>query len=175
MTNKINGIDVSEEIRYCNNCSNLGLDFKTGKFYCSLSYRPDELPEVLSCDEFSTNCYIKRLQEENKELKKQLEIDKNQINYFIEENEGLKKEKEKIEEDAEYFLNGDYCDEKCNSAKNELNYKSALEEIRKWATNHNPCDIGADINCTKEDCFNCLNYDIKKITKIIDEVLNDRD
>lgn len=62
------GIDVSEEIRYCNNCSNLGLDFETGKFYCSLSNRLDELPEVLSCDEFSTNCYIKRLQEENKRL-----------------------------------------------------------------------------------------------------------
>jgi len=67
----INGIDVSEEIRYCNNCSNLGLDFKARKFYCSLSHRPDELPEVLSCNEFSTNCYIKRLQEENKELKEQ--------------------------------------------------------------------------------------------------------
>lgn len=64
----INGIDVSEEIRYCNNCSNLGLDFKVRKFYCSLSHRPDELPEVLSCDEFNTNCYIKRLQEENKRL-----------------------------------------------------------------------------------------------------------
>ena len=64
MTNKINGIDVNEEIRYCNNCSNLGLDFKTGKFYCSLSHRPDELPEILSCDEFNTNCYIKRLGQE---------------------------------------------------------------------------------------------------------------
>lgn len=68
MKNNINGIDVSEEIRYCNNCSNLGLDFKARKFYCSLSHRPDELPEVLSCDEFSTNSYIKRLQEENKSL-----------------------------------------------------------------------------------------------------------
>ena len=41
-------------------------------------------------------------------------------------------------------------------------YRKALEEISKWATNHNPCDIEADINCTKEDCFECLNYDIKK-------------
>jgi len=65
----INGIDVSEEIRYCNNCSNLGLDFKIGKFYCSLSNRKDELPEILSCKNFSSNCYIKRLQEENEELK----------------------------------------------------------------------------------------------------------
>ena len=48
-----------------------------------------------------------------------------------------------------------------------------LEEIKKWATNHNPCDIEAGINCTKEDCFKCLNYDIKKITEIINEVLND--
>ena len=52
-------------------------------------------------------------------------------------------------------------------------YRKALEEIRKWATNHNPCDIEADINCTKEDCFECLNYDIKKITRIINEVLNE--
>lgn len=71
MANKINGMDVNEEIRYCNNCSNLGLDFKTGKFYCGLSNRPDELPEVLSCDEFNPNCYIKRLQEENEKIKKQ--------------------------------------------------------------------------------------------------------
>lgn len=53
-------------------------------------------------------------------------------------------------------------------------YRKALEEIRKWATNHNPCDIEADINCTKEDCFECLNYDIKKISRIINEVLNDK-
>jgi hypothetical protein len=65
----INGIDVGEEIRYCNNCSNLGLDFKTGKFYCGLSNRKDELPEILSCENFSSNCYIKRLQEENEKLK----------------------------------------------------------------------------------------------------------
>lgn len=55
MTDKTNGIDVSEEIRYCNNCSNLGLDFKTGKFYCGLSNRKDELPEILSCENFSSN------------------------------------------------------------------------------------------------------------------------
>lgn len=53
-------------------------------------------------------------------------------------------------------------------------FEQVLEEIKKWATNHNPCDIEAGINCTKEDCFECLNYDIKKITKIIDEALNDK-
>lgn len=73
MINKINGIDASEEIRYCNNCSNLGLDFKTGKFYCGLSNRNDELPEILSCENFSSSCYIKRLQEENEKLYKALE------------------------------------------------------------------------------------------------------
>ena len=61
---------MSEEIKYCNNCSYLGLDFKTGKFYCGLSNRKDELPEILSCENFSSNCYIKRLQGENEELKK---------------------------------------------------------------------------------------------------------
>lgn len=34
--------------------------------------------------------YERRLKEENVKLKQQLEIDKNQINYFIEENEKLK-------------------------------------------------------------------------------------
>jgi len=55
--------------------------------------------------------------------------------------------------------------------KYKSKYKQALEKIKKWATNHNPCDIEAGINCTKEDCFKCLNYDITKITKIINEVL----
>lgn len=57
--------------------------------------------------------------------------------------------------------------------KYKSKYKQALEEIKKWATNHNPCDIEADINCIKEDCFNCLNYDIREIIKIIDEVLGE--
>ena len=99
MTNKINGIDVSEEIRYCNNCSNLGLDFETGKFYCSLSNRKDELPEILSCENFSSNCYINRLQEENKELEKKkdeyylINLDyEAKISYLIQALEEIRKE-----------------------------------------------------------------------------------
>lgn len=107
MTNKINGIDVSEEIRYCNNCSNLGLDFKTGKFYCGLSNRKDELPEILSCENFSSNCYIKRLQEDNEKLKEKIKSEK-----YIKENA--------LQEATKYCM-------KCGE------FRQALEEIRKEA------------------------------------------
>lgn len=93
------------------------------------------------------NCYFKqckRLQEENEELKERLKtLDDEILTIEITPDEFEKYKK----------------------------YKQALEEIKKWATNHNPCDIEAGFNCTKEDCFECLNYDIKKITRIIDEVL----
>lgn len=86
-----------------------------------------------------------------------------QLKRLQEENEKLKKKK-----DEYYLINLDY--------EAKISYLiQTLEKIKKWATNHNPCDIEAGINCTKEDCFECLNYDIKKITKIIDEVFNDRD
>lgn len=76
----------------------------------------------------------------------------NTIKRLQEENEKLKEEKEKIEEDTEYFLNGDYCDEKCNSAKNELKYKQALEEIREIVTN--TCRQRCTNDClgTKKHC-----------------------
>lgn len=59
---------MSEEIKYCNICNYLGLDFKTGSFYCSLSHRKDNLPDVLSCKDFKTSDYIQRLKQKNERL-----------------------------------------------------------------------------------------------------------
>jgi len=135
----INGIDVSEEIKYCNNCSNLGLDFEARKFYCSLSHRPDELPEVLSCDEFSTNCYIKRLQEENDELKEMLSKEPKAMQAFQIAYSSNKKENE--------ILWGMVKD-----------YKTALEEIREIAFG------GADV----DDCTFCYSI-FEKCNEVLNE------
>lgn len=42
--------------------------------------------------------YARELEQENENLKQQLEIDKNQINYFIEESERLKEENKTLEQ-----------------------------------------------------------------------------
>ena len=190
MSETINGIDVSEEIRYCNNCSNLGLDFKTGKFYCGLSNRKDELPEILSCENFSLNYYIKRLQEENKELKdRNANLRLNLATYDLPEIKkiltdwrtgeldkkfkNLQKEKEELKKYHKGFVaNCRYCDEwymdKCNYIKKENKYRQALEEIRgiiefRFKTAYMTLGL-------KE-----TDKIIEDIEKIANEVMNDRD
>ena len=171
MTNIINGIDVSEEIRYCNNCSNLGLDFKTGKFYCGLSNRKDELPEILSCENFSSNCYIKRLQEENEGLKSLNDFNVQKIEVLQEENEKLKARLKTLDDEV---LTIEITPDEFERYKK---YKQALEEIRKEYTN----SIFYQCDKTEEECpcHNCIILGqldrVQNIVKIIDEVLNDRD
>ena len=167
----INGIDVSEEIRYCNNCGNLGLDFKTGKFYCSLSNRKDELPEILSCENFSSNCYIKRLQKENEELK-------NKNNDLIEEIASgnidiaiLQKENEELHRHCqicENFIDGipckplrdmDYDLQKVINQRDK--YIQALEKIRKRVNKLIDSKGYAEV---EED----------RIIQLLDEVLNEK-
>lgn len=141
---------MSEEIKHCNNCKNLGLDFEAGKFYCSLSYRPDELPEVLGCDEFSINCYIKRLQEENEELKETTEKGNKTNADLI---ESIVRHKEKISK-----------------------YKQVFEEIREIINEQN---LISDKPISQSECTleRLCNYEEKyiKIVDKINEVLNDRD
>ena len=62
---------MTEERKFCRICKNLGIDCEAGTSYCSLSHRPDKLPNTLKCDEFILCDFIKRLEQENKELKKQ--------------------------------------------------------------------------------------------------------
>lgn len=143
----INGIDVSEEIRYCNNCSHLGLDFKAHKFYCSLSHRPDELPEVLSCDEFSTNCYIKRLQEENERLQML-----------------------SCANCGEKYLSPDGAE----LYEKNVQLKQALEEIREIINKQKPT-LDKAISQSEFTLERLCNYEEKyiKIVDKINEVLND--
>lgn len=152
----INGIDVSEEIRYCNNCSNLGLDFKAHKFYCSLSNRPDELPEVLSCDEFNTNCYIKRLQEENEELKDKYSKMTHKYNDLYEKYR------------AKEILEPDLKNEIKKFDALSIKYGQALEEIRDYANTlyNEPLMDGSKLR---------LRSGMYRIKSKINEVLNDRD
>ena len=101
------------------------------------------------------NCYYKqylRLKQENEELKKQLEIDKNQINYFIEENEKLKKRCEELDKMTDIF-----------SARLANKYKQALEEIKNLAE----LEMMLDEN---SKAFYPTN--IKRILDKINEVLN---
>lgn len=168
-----NNIDVSEEIRYCNNCSNLGLDFKTGKFYCGLSNRKDELPEILSCENFSSNCYIKCLQKENELLNNMVKVnDSTKYDYskLIEENKRLQQENEKLKEKVNSYI----CNANCYKYKEADKYRQALEEIRKKIT-----PVCADCNnidgfTTWDDCENVCEKGVIKYLKIIDEALNDR-
>lgn len=121
------------------------------------------------------DCYFKKLKhlEVENEAYKLSENEAKEIMAELEhENKCLQEENEKLRQD--WRLDCLKCEYK-NTKADVDKYKQALEEIKKWATNHNPCDTEADINCTKEDCFECLNYDIKKITKIINEALNDTD
>lgn len=177
MTNNINGIDVSEEIRYCNNCSNLGLDFKTGKLYCGLSNRKDELPEILSCENFSSSCYIKRLQQE-------LDIKEKMLDKFMigsgETLEKLQKENENLKEQLNIYMSQ-------YEIKIPNKYRQALEKIidiaEKLITEtpeYNSCYYKDECgnNCTPKKQSKveyCCYENVDKILTIINEVLNDRD
>ena len=119
--------------------------------------------EIYNNAEQLANKYNKYDGKKENELAEIINKTTDERNKYKQENEELKKRCKELDKMTGIF-----------SARLANKYKRALKEIRKWATNHNPCDIEADIiNCTKEDCFECLNYDIKKITRIIDEVLND--
>ena len=172
MKNKINGIDVSEEIRYCNNCSNLGLDFKTGKFYCGLSNRKDELPEILSCENFSSNCYIKCLQKENEGLKSLNDFNVQKIEVLQEENNILKQAiKNKnfvaiVKENEELKARLKTLDDEVltieitpDEFERYKKYEQALKKIR---------NIAETPIITEKNRFD-------EITNKINEVLNDRD
>ena len=113
--------------------------------------------QMLSC----ANCGEKYLSPEGSEL-----YDKNV--QLQKENEELKNRLKTLD-DEEFVY--EVSEIEYNNFKKMNEYKQALEKIKKWATNHNPCDIDPEVKCTKKDCFECLNYDIKKITKTIDEVL----
>ena len=97
---------MTEERKFCRICKNLGIDCEAGTFYCSLSHRPDKLPNTLKCDEFILCDFITRLEQENEKLKKSIEYD-SRINDM------------QAEIDCGDRLIG--------------NYRKALEEIRKLA------------------------------------------
>lgn len=65
---------MTEGIKFCRICKNLGIDCEAGTFYCSLSHRPDKLPNTLKCDEFILCDFITRLEQEKKELETKLDV-----------------------------------------------------------------------------------------------------
>lgn len=164
----INGIDVSE-CEYA--ADTIPVDCENNTCFCY----EDE------------NCYfkqLKRLQKENEELRQVRKNSPDIQEPYIYLYRQIKKQCYKLEEETQELKENQCCPETCEHIATEiirysnvceinLKYKQALEEIKKWATNHNPCDIDPEVKCTKEDCFNCLNYDLKRITNIIDEVLNE--
>jgi 5-formaminoimidazole-4-carboxamide-1-beta-D-ribofuranosyl 5'-monophosphate synthetase len=160
MTNNINGIDVSE-------CKKLGETIDG--FTCGLGKRIRFANEIITkhnlCKD-NSDCYfkqLKRLQEENEELK-------NKNNDLIEEiaskNIDIAISQKEYEELKKYIggftFNCRYCDEwymdKCNYIKKDNKYKQALEEIRKIILKNDP-------EC---DC-NISNIIIKKINEVLNE------
>lgn len=67
------------EDKGCKNCDALGIDSEIGVYYCCLSHRQDDLPKEFICDDYTPNKQLKRLEQENKDLKKQIESDKGLI------------------------------------------------------------------------------------------------
>ncbi len=171
--NKINGIDVSESVSTATNND----VYYSQKAVDELQNKIERLQEENEKIKKQYNCYACgncngkedyiNLEKHHKGLRKQFdELVKrnNTLSLRIEE---IENEKEKIEEDAEYFLNGDYCDEKCNSAKNELKYKQALKEIRENILSKYSIDENKTIIANPLEDLWCIK-------KLIDEALNDR-
>lgn len=76
---------------------------------------------------------IEELEQENAELKEKVKSLEEIADNLQQRNHNLTEELEKTNEEAEYFINGDYCDEKCETAKNELKYKQTLNAIKEIA------------------------------------------
>ena len=147
MTDKIiiDGVDVKDCKR------------RIGKnSYCRYFKRP--------CADNNFNCIWKqheRLKEENENLKQQLEIDKNQINYFIEENE---KQKEQIKQ-LEDFIKSDG---EIDHINHEYTYKlkKVLQDIKTLVT--------TDYIQNKKQLvqnYDCLDNFMQKIEEKCNEVL----
>lgn len=153
MTNKINGIDVSECRHHYTNPVN-GVIYHACAIYeqkNELGYWQDTL-----CEQ-NPNCYfkqLKRLQEENEKLKEKIKSEK-----YIKENA--------LQEATKYSM-------KCGE------FRQALEEIReisKQCMTKDLCSIDCDYadRCYIED-EEVPTYDIcKLIIEKIDEALNGRD
>ena len=164
MTNKINGIDVSEcdyfekqhiEDMYESDDCNVCIDN-----FCALCWK--------ECEKHN-GCYfkqLKRLQKENNILKQTIK-NKNFV-AIVEENEELKKKK-----DEYYIINLDY--------ETKISYLiQALEKLITETPEYNSCyykDECGD-NCTPKKQSKveyCCYENVDKILTIINEALNDRD
>lgn len=64
---------TEEIIKECKNCDALGIDSEIGIYYCCLSHRQDDLPKEFTCNDFTPNEQLKRLEQENKQMKSALE------------------------------------------------------------------------------------------------------
>lgn len=162
MTNKINGIDVSEYFIEVVDEGGSTIDYKI----------LPNIERLLVERIFEQNQQLARLQEENEGLKSLNDFNVQKIEVLQEESEKLK---EKNKELLNLSNNGGAL-LVAESTKNKK-YKQALEQIRKEYTN----SIFYQCDKTEEECpcHNCIILGqldrVQNIVKIIDEVLNDRD
>lgn len=133
---------TEEIIKECKNCDALGIDSEIGVYYCCLSHRQDDLPKEFICDDYTPNKQLIRLEQENKKLKKDVQLFKC-LDTFGESECHC----------ACRCLGNEFCED----ADKKINkYRSALEEIQKI--------IRADCKmCTAEcDCDDdCTRHKIK--------------
>lgn len=122
---------TEEIIKECKNCDALGIDSEIGVYYCCLSHRQDDLPKEFTCNDFTPNKQLKRLEQENRALRKANEISIEKVTVTAEAKrlKELEQENKELKEKIKKY-----------SAINEQDTKdyailrNALEEIRILAT-----------------------------------------
>ena len=85
-------------IKECKNCDALGIDSEIGVYYCCLSHRQDDLPKEFTCNDFTPNKQLKRLEQENRELKAYKDINEDFKKAWDELNEKYKQLRSALEE-----------------------------------------------------------------------------
>ena len=157
---------TEEIIKECKNCDALGIDSEIGVYYCCLSHRQDDLPKEFTCNDFTPNKQLKRLEQKNFELEESLKVfnkpDVKKVLTLYNCGEITRLEQENRELKTYKDVNEDF-----KKAWNELNekhkrYRSALEEIKNIVENLSHCKIPHE-HCFQEDCSDCILDEIKKV------------
>jgi len=167
---------TEEMIKECKNCDALGIDSEIGVYYCCLSHRQDDLPKEFTCNDFTPNKQLKRLEQREKALTEIADdLQKRNHNLTLinerlgQENKELKEVKEQLKKwNDENLKRQDDMQLWIDLAEEQRrNYRSALEEIRK---------ITEEL-CEQKSCeedthrYSCHYEDTKNILDKINEVL----
>ena len=165
---------TEEIIKECKNCDALGIDSEIGVYYCCLSHRQDDLPKEFTCNDFTPNKQLRRLEQERNESKKKYEDVANEnlkeIYELIKKNDcwrgvvnvvcsKLEQENEELKE-----LNKKICEDWEKEIKV---YWNALEKIRDLCIHYKNTNDKCVINCYAHFIVTDLIQD--KINEVLNE------